>query len=516
VLLCEYAHAMGNAIGNLKEYWDEIYANPRMVGGFIWDWVDQGLNQVTDNGVPYIAYGGDFGDKPNLKDFCLNGVVFADRSLPPKAWEVKKVYQPIHVEPANKACTRLRITNRYTFTHLNTLQAKWTLTCDGQVLQSGNWPAVDVAPGKQTVLRVPVKSIQSPEPGAQYWLRVSFHLAQDTLWAKAGHEVAWQQMRFPVKTAKVRPVRTSILETQSVTDQDHSIQIQGKHFTAEFSRNQGTLTSLIYNGQEMLSQGPILQAYRAITSNDKAFGNGRAKDWQNAGLPELSHEVQSVTVDQKSDRTVYIKVLTVCRTPHNTGFNHHATWIFRGDGSIDINNLFEPFGELPPLPRIGLVLQCTNDLEHLRWYGHGPHENYPDRNQSADMGVWTSTVNEQYIPYPRPQETGTRTDVTWLTLTDQSGRGFMVVAEPMAFSALHYTARDLDQAQHTYELSPRNQVILSLDARHSGLGNGSCGPGVLPRYEIPAIPCTLRVSLRPCKILSDVQAARLARQVYSD
>ena len=132
------------------------------------------------------------------------------------------------------------------------------------------------------------------------------------------------------------------------------------------------------------------------------------------------------------------------------------------------------------------------------------------------MGVWTSTVTEQYIAYPRPQETGTRTDVTWLSLTDLSGRGFMVVAESMAFSALHYTAGDLDQARHTYELSPRDHVILSLDARHSGLGNGSCGPGVLPHYEIPTIPYTLRVSLRPCKILSDVQAARLARQVYSD
>ncbi len=519
VLYCEYAHAMGNAVGNLKEYWDEIYSNTRMVGGFIWDWVDQGLRRKTADGVEYMASGGDFGDKPNLKDFCLNGVVFADRTLPPKAWEVKKVYQPVHIEPADQTGARVRIANRYTFTNLNALEGRWTLTSDGVELQSGTLPTVDLTPGGTTEVPIDVRPIATPESGASYWLRVSFHLRQDTIWARAGYEVAWQQTPYSVRTPQVKPVQTASLSPVNITDKGSQIQIKGQTFTAVFDRTAGTLVSLVYGGKEMLAQGqgPILQAYRAVTSNDKAFGNGRARDWQQAGLNRLTREVRSVTVQQESAKCVRIEVLAVSTTPTGAGFNHQATWVVRGDGSIDLDNQFEPFGQLPPLPRIGVMMHLSGELERFRWYGRGPHENYPDRNQAADIGVWTSTVDEQYVPYPRPQETGTKTDVRWLTLTDDDGNGLLMTAEPsMAASVLHYTADDLDRAEHTYELKRRSDVVLSLDAKHSGLGNASCGPGVLPQYEVPPVPYGLHLSFRPCSAMSDGQAARLARRSYDD
>ncbi len=524
VLMCEYAHAMGNAIGNLKEYWDEIYANPRMAGGFIWDWVDQGLRRQTDDGIEYMAYGGDYGDKPNLKDFCLNGIVFADRTIPPKAWEVKKVYQPVSIEPVGETGARLRIGNCYAFRNLNTLEGHWTLTRDGVQVESGTLPTLDLAPADQTEIAVPVQPVTKPEPGAEYWLRVSFHLKEDMLWAPAGHEVAWQQIPFVVTPPGVPYALTGTLRTASlpplnVTEDGAQIRIKGREITAVFDRTDGTLVSLLYGGKEMLAPdgGPVLQAYRAVTSNDKAFGSGRARDWQRAGLNRLTREVRHVTVHSQDAKSVRVEVLAVSTTPRGAGFNHRATWTVRDDGSIDLNNRFEPFGELPPLPRIGVVMHLAGDLEHLCWYGRGPHENYVDRCQSADMGIWTSTVDEQYVPYPRPQETGTKTDVRWLTLTDTDGNGLLVVAEPsIAASALHYTASDLDQAEHTYELRRRDEVVLSLDARHSGLGNASCGPGVLPQYEIPPVPYDLQLSFRPCVALSDTEAARLSRQIGSD
>jgi beta-galactosidase len=182
-----------------------------------------------------------------------------------------------------------------------------------------------------------------------------------------------------------------------------------------------------------------------------------------------------------------------------------------------MDNQFEPFGEMPPLPRIGVVMRLAPGLEELRWYGRGPHENYVDRNQSADMGIWAGTVDAQYIPYPRPQETGTRTDVGWLTLTAPDGTGLLIVSKPaMAASALHYTVDDLGRAAHPYELKRRDEIVLSMDARHSGLGNGSCGPGVLPQYEVQPVPYRLHLSLRPCPAAPDAEVARLSRRTYED
>jgi beta-galactosidase len=308
-----------------------------------------------------------------------------------------------------------------------------------------------------------------------------------------------------------------------ITEEDSQVRIEGRIFAAVFSRTTGTLVSLVYHGKEVLalgdegSPGPILQAYRAVTSNDKAFGKGRARDWQQAGLHQLTREVRHVRVNRSSTQALCIEVLAVSTTQTGAGFRHSCTWTIRGDGSIDLDNRFEPFGELPPLPRIGVVMHIAPGLERLRWYGRGPHENYPDRHQSADMGIWTSTVDAQYIPYPRPQETGTKTDVGWLSLTGPDGTGLLVVAEPaMAASALHYTIDDLGRASHAYELRRRDDIVLSLDARHSGLGNGSCGPGVLSQYEIPPVPCSLHLSLRPCPAVPDAEVARLSRHTYED
>jgi len=429
----------------------------------------------------------------------------------------------VQIEPAGQGSARIRLTNRYGFTDVNTLDGRWSLACDGLTVQSGAWSPPDLAPGSGVEVPIPVGPIAWPQPGASYRLRVSLHLREDTAWAQAGHEVAWGQMTFAVATPQVRPIRAEDLPALRVTEEASQIRVEGKAFAAVFSREQGTLVRLVYQNKEVLApsgpvpSGPVLQAFRAPTSNDKAFGRGRARDWQQAGLDRLTRQVSHVRVTRSGVSFLCLEVLSMSTTPTGAGFRHTCTWTIRGDGSIDLENRFEPFGSLPPLPRIGLVLRVAPGLESLRWYGRGPHENYADRCQSADVGIWQSTVDAQCTPYPRPQETGTRTDVGWLALTGPDRTGLLVVADPaMAASALHHTAEDLSRATHTHDLRRREEVVLSLDARHSGLGNGSCGPGVLPCYEVQPVPCSLRVSLRPCPAAPDAEIARLARRVYDD
>lgn len=508
VLATEYAHAMGNAVGNLQEYWDEIYSNPRMLGGFIWEWVDQGLHKTMPDGTVFMAMGGDFGDVPNHGGFCIKGLVFGDRMVQPKYWEVKKVYQPVLIEPVTlkPGKVMVKISNRNSFLNLNKYEVRWSVTSDGIVLQSGDLNPVDCAPGKSVAVKIPVKKFPDPKPDSDYWLRLSFHTRTNSLWAPAGYEIAWEQMQLSVKSPAVAKTKGADLPALKLVQDGDTVQINnGTNFTATFSRSAGTLMSLVYDGREMLAPatdglvGPILQVWRAPTDNDKGFGNWLARDWRQAGLDHLERHVNSFAVTQPKPNEVQVIVVATSMATDGM-FVHRAIWTVRGDGLLDLNNEFKPSGNLPPLPRIGVVMRVAGEFENLRWYGRGPWENYSDRKRSADMGVWSGTVTGQYVPYVKPQETGNKEDVRWLTLTDTNGTGLRVVAEgkPMAVSAIHFTAADLAAVRHNYELKPRPEVVLSLDAKQSGLGDSSCGPGVLERYAVlPAQTYHLRLLFRP-------------------
>lgn len=498
VLTSEYAHAMGNAMGNFDEYWKEIYSNPRMLGGFIWDWVDQGIlvnstlkvknekfkDVKTDK--PIIAYGGDFGDKPNLKAFCFNGVVFSDRSLTPKYYEVKKVYQPVLVEEGNMSpgSTTVFITNRHHFDNLNGYEGKWYLITDGDTVQSGILSDLNILPGAKKEIVVPTKNIKNPKPGAEYYLRISFCLSKNELWASKGHEIAFEQLKVDVSEGKSLTDKTNDRPV-SVQKENDRIIVSGKGFRATIDIQEGSMASLEYGGKEMIVSAPIFQGYRAPVDNDKGFGNWLAKDWNNEGLNNLERQVDSCYVTKETPTSVTIR--TVARSLAKNGyFLHRTTWIIQGDGSVKVDNTFEPAGDLPELPRLGIVMSLNKDLEYLKWHGHGPYENYSDRKTSCPIGTYESTVTEQYIPYPHPQETGNKEGIRTIKLTDRSGSGIAItcLSERMSGSALHFTANDLAEATHSYQLIPREEVVLSLDAIMLGLGNSSCGPGVLKKYAI--------------------------------
>lgn len=543
VLTSEYAHAMGNALGNFQEYWDEIYWHPRMLGGFIWEWVDQGLYHPAPDGTRFIAYGGDFGDEPNHGNFAIKGLVFADREPQPKYWEVKKVYQPVLIEPRKliPGDTQVRITNRHHHTNLNAFDVRWSVTCDGEVVQQGTLPPLDIAPGGDPEVKLPVEPINQPRAGADCWLRVSVHTRTETAWAPSGYEIAWEQFKLEVpgratagagdidpgsSTAIAGPNAPpgSRFPDLTLHEDGDRVQVMGKVFSVEFNRSVGTLTSLQLGHGEILAPagaddsrpaGPVLQIWRAPTNNDRGFGRWFNRAWEAAGLASMSRRLESFEVREPSgiDRAVHIETVATHTAAHG-GFTHRVRWTIRGDGRIEMENTVEPTGELPVLPRVGVVMHLATAFENFRWYGRGPHENYVDRNRSADVGIWTSTVADQYVPYVRPQENGAKTDVRWLTLTDASGRGLLVVAPdgPLAaVSALHFTAADLAAVRHAHELQPRPEVVLSLDARQLGLGNSSCGPGVLDRYAVKPEPVTFRIILAPCPPGDDASIAARAR-----
>jgi len=524
VLATEYAHAMGNAVGNLQDYWNEIYPNPRMLGGFIWEWCDQGLHKKTADGRIFTAFGGDLGDAPNHGGFCIKGLVSAERDVFPKYWEVKKVYQPAAIEPVNLKCGKVvvKIANRNSFLNLSEYEARWSVTgSDGTVIQSGVLPPVDCAPGKQVEIEIPVGKIQNPIPGAEFWLRASFRTRTDSLWSAAGFEAAWQQMKLVVKTPPLPKIKIGSFPALTVREDDSEVLVGNTNFSAGFSRKTGTLIWYAFNavpanwsrgidGEEFLASEPSqnlngLQIWRAPTDNDKGFGKWLARDWREAGLTNTTRRVDSFDVRQLSSNGVQV-VTVATSSAAEGGFKLKTTWTVRSDGSVDMDAQFEPFGKLPLLPRVGVVFAIEHFYDRLQWYGRGPWENYPDRKESADMGVWSGSVNEQYVPYVRPQENGNKEDVRWLVLTDdktasareRGGRGSGLRIEtagaPFSFSALHFTAEDLSSVRHNYELKPRPEIILSLEAKMSGLGNSSAGPGVLGKFSVP--PHDYRLHLR--------------------
>lgn len=501
VMTSEYAHSMGNALGNFKEYWDEIYSNPRMLGGFIWDWVDQGIYKTLPDGRIMVAYGGDFGDKPNLKAFCFNGLLMSDRETTPKYWEVKKVYSPVELRVESG---ELRVTNRNHHTDLSQYRCLWTLSIDGKQKDQGEITLPEVAPGESETIPLPV-SIAGKKASAKATsdlrLTISFILKRDALWAKAGHEVAWEQ--FCIQEGALLSSKLENRGRLKVRADEEHLSISGSGFSIQWEKNAtGSLTSLTYHGKEMLAHPadfplqPVTQAFRAPTDNDKSFGNWLAKDWSLHQMDNPRISLDSFKHEVREDGAVIVRVQT--RNRYKEGaIVTTSLYTILSDGTIDLKTTFQPQGILPELPRLGIAFCLSSDYNTFIWQGRGPQDNYPDRKTSAAVGLWKGSVADQYMHYPRPQDSGNKEEVRLLMLTDRHGKDIRVdaVEDVFSASALHYTAQDLYKETHDCNLKPRSEIILSLDAAVLGLGNSSCGPGVLKKYAIDKKEHTLHIRI---------------------
>ncbi len=517
LIMCEYAHSMGNSTGNLKEYWDAIETYHGLQGGFIWDWVDQGLRKVDDNGQTYWAYGGDFGDTINDQNFCINGLIWPDRTPHPAMYEYKKVLQPISIEAIDLLQGKFKVTNKKYFTDLSEFRGTWELLAHGKIIQSGHLPLLITSAGQSDTISI---DIQPPDlqPGVEYLLTIRFKFTKETLWAPTGHEIAWEQFKMPYDVPLPEKLPLNNADVLSYNETLEGIVVTSSTMSLTFNQTMGQLTSLKFGDTEYLKTGPSLNVWRAATDNDEALimpeEERPLQQWLAAGLNRLEHEVERVTVEQPSPHLIKITAWTIAQAEGCSGeFAQQHSYTIHSSGDIVIDNHIETSGELPPLPRLGLRMQLSQDFEHFTWYGRGPHENYIDRNSGAALGLYRTSVDEQHVPYIYPQENGNKTDVRWLALKNEvTCVGLFVSAsQPIEASVSHYTADDLYQARHTNELKRRDEVVLNLDVQQSGLGGASCGPGTLPQYLLQPGTFDFSIRLRPFNV-DDEDVADLSRQ----
>jgi beta-galactosidase/beta-glucuronidase len=517
LIMCEYAHSMGNSTGNLKEYWQAIRKYHGLQGGFIWDWVDQGLLKSDDQGNSYWAYGGDFGDTINDANFCINGLIWPDRTPHPAMYEAKKIFQPVAIEAVDLLAGQVEISNEQDFQGMDGLVGRWELAIDGRVVQDGALPPLNIPPGGSQVIALP---LQEPhlQRGQESFLNIRFTLAEEAAWADVGHEIAWEQISLPYRAAAVSPRPLDQVPALQLAQNDSKATISGPDFSIEFDKENGSLTRWAFNGTSLLSTGPSLTTWRAPTDNDglklAADRPGQVLDfWLQAGLDQLSCASEIAAIDQPAPQVVHLRVRSISGSAaHPQALIHETTYSIYGDGEILLENRLQAEANLPVLPRVGLVMTLPPGFEQLTWFGRGPHENYPDRQEGAAVGLYNSTVDEQYVPYIMPQDNGNKTDVRWLALTNEKGVGLLAAGlEPLAFSATHFTDADLFAARHTHELQRREEVILHLDAQQMGLGGASCGPSTLAPYLIMPGSFSFSVRLRPF-LTSSVDPANLARE----
>lgn len=500
VITSEYAHAMGNAMGNFNEYWEEIYSHPRMAGGFIWDWADQGIIRTLPDGRVQVAYGGDFGDKPNLKAFCMNGVVFADRSLNPKYFEVKTVYSPVGInlksyDPSSGKVV-LEFINRNHHVDFSGYECVWTPVIDGVAGKGGEITLPMIAPGDSASVNINVSSLKSEKKDLR--LNVSVKLKDATAWAPAGHEIVGRQFALNENmiAAVLREPKKGI--TPAVTENESVLTVSGKKFNVSWNRHSGNLSDLSYNGKKVI-EGSYFQAFRAPTDNDKSFGNWLAKDWTKNKIDSPAVKCESLDYKINSGNVVVTSLQSYTYEAGSIGVK--SVYTVYPDGMIDLDQTYTPEGTLPELPRLGSVFVAEGSYDKMEWFGYGPMETYPDRLDAAGIGRWSANVRDMYVHWPRPQDSGNLESVAEISIVDKSGNGLRVTAidTPVSASALPYSANDLAAVSHDCDLKESGKTYLSLDAAVLGLGNSSCGPGVLKKYAITPGEHELRVRFSPLK-----------------
>lgn len=499
LVLSEYAHAMGNSVGNLVDYWDLIYGEDQLQGGFIWDWVDQGLPLERDGRTAW-GYGGNFGPGRHGGNFNINGLVAPDRSLNPHAWEVKKVYQPIAVRALDLVAGELEIVNRFDFLYLSWFSMQWDVTAGTDTLARGLVTDLDGPPLSAVPIRLALPSIV-PEPGTEYFLNVRFFAVDADVLGERGREVAWEQFRLPIYAERVAvDIRKTAKITRSEIDGLLVLRGEARDFEVLFDLASGTMTAYRFQGVDLIGSGPEPNFWRPPTDND--YGNAMPERQGVWRFAVRDRTIRRVEHWQNSDRDVEIYVTSILAAGESKLVTKYHVF---GNGEVVITNTFTPgVFDLPNLPKMGMTLTLPGSFDRVEWYGRGPHESYADRKTGAAVGAYRRGVEDMFYPYIRPQENGNRTDVRWIALTNEAGVGLLAVGDSLInASAMFFADEDLDEGdsktyRHTFDLEPRDYVTLDLDHRQMGLGGDtSWGAVILPHYRISPRSYEYRVRLLP-------------------
>jgi len=484
LIMCEYSHTMGNSNGCLSDYYEAFEQYPGLQGGFLWEWLDHGIRQTSTDGQVHWAYGGDFGDTPHDANFITDGIVWPDRTPHPALHEFKYLARPCTVEPVDVANGRVRIVSRQYFSNLNWLRGEWELMVDGEPVQRGALPALNIAPGASLDVTLP---LARPASGEQF-VNVYFYQCDNTFWATAGHEVARVQLAVPQTAPTAAPSthasngRVIVRETTTTV----RLEAEAVGVRAVFARDTGRLIE--FGGERnLIVSGPSLNIWRAGTDNDgiklKLSPHSNLKRWLDQKLDRVEQRLESLQL-LPGELPVIEAIYKASGREQWDDFTHTMRYTLSPAGELSIENQVVIGNNLSDIPRVGLSMALDQALEGMEWYGRGPWENYADRKASAMMGRFGGTVTGQHVPYIMPQENGHKTDVRWLQLGADSAGLRIAGASPFEFNVSHFTDHDLFASTHTYELEPRSEVILNLDAAHRGVGSASVGQDTLEKYQL--------------------------------
>ena len=530
--ISEYAHSMGNAVGNLQDYWDAIESSNYFMGGAIWDWIDQSMYNYTKDGQRYLAYGGDFGDTPNDGQFVMNGIIFGDMKPKPQYFEVKKVYQNVGISWANQQDGTLDIFNKNYYTDdLTDYEVHWSLSADGIRVKKGVLPLGSVLPRQHKTVRID-GLCDALDSDKDYRLDVSFKLKADKPWAKAGYVQADQQLEL--HKAITRPSLASTMDKSlqplKVMQQESKITVTGNGNTIVFDKSTGSLHSLVYGGKTIIAagNGPKLDAFRAWVNND----NWAYQAWYENGLHNLQHKALDCKWVSNRDGSVSLsfkvesqglstaklegadknwkKLVETGKRP-DFKFTTNVIYTVYPDGSVESQSSITSNKTQLILPRLGYVMKLPADMSMMVYNGRGPIGNYPDRKTAQHIGIYEQQdVADEFVNFPKPQDMANHNDSRWVALQGEDGRSVIfatTATNNMSFSALPYSAQQLAMANHPHELPQSDGIYLHLDLAITGLGGNSCGQGApLVKDRVKAVPHTFGYVIRP---VSDMRSTTL-------
>jgi len=481
--LCEYAHAMFNSMGSVDIYNDLFDKYPNLLGGAIWEWQDQGLYNDRNPDHKIIAYGGGFGDYPNDKYFIHKGVVFSNRTPKPHFPELKHAYQWITIKAKDLDKKLFTIKNRYQFINLNNMDAKWELSENGTTIASGPVVLGLLNPGQEKDVKLNYQI--KPKPGTEYFVRISFALGVDKLWAKRGFEVAEQQ--FELHTPVPATVSASQGGNLTVSNTGNVINIKGVDFSVDFDKSKGTFTKMEKGGENVLQDngGPMLHLWRAPHQKDDMWAY---TDWVKNGLKAVSWTVDGVKTNTIAPNLVSISVNLTGTGSQTFVVHHKVIYTINGKGVIKAENNVDFSDPKLVLARIGVRMFLNKSLDQFDYLGRGPMENYGDRKSGFNVGHYASSVIKQMTGYEKPMEQGNHEDVRWANLRSVEGPGLNVaqVDSVMQMSALPYSDEEMDPVEYKVDLPKSKGTVLCISHKTLGVGSNGCGPRPLEPYKVYA------------------------------
>ncbi len=475
--LCEYSHAMGNGPGDLADYWRLIYRYDNFFGGCVWEYIDHSVAiRGEDVGVHY-TYGGDFGEHPHDGNFCVDGLVFPDRRIGSGMTEYKYVLSPIRAEAVDLSQGKVRLRNLRYFRRTDDVKLLWSITRNGKVVAQGT-QELNLAPQTSKTYTLPYSTA---DLDGYCYLNLSFRQTKSYPWAQAGHELGHAQFELESERSAATP-RKSVFATLTHTETDTDYRICTDTTAYTVSKRSGLVTSMVANGSELLCEPMRPTAFRAPTDNDRRVRG----DWTRDGL-DIYTRVKCYGVHLETataEQIVICAALSLCHDSMIPSVWLQVRYTFDAAGmTVDCHT--EVREEIPNLPRFGFTVVLPKDWEDISYFGLGPCDAYPDKRNAASMGVYTTTVSDNYEHFVKPQEGGSHADTRWARLSHIAGQGLLVCAERgFSFNALHYSTEDLTLCRHDYELPHNNKTYLSIDYKQAGIGSASCGPMLPAAYQL--------------------------------